>query len=130
MSCYQTYGHEFMTHDLSHYLGAEFKGEWISQYVEPKPKPRMPLYHLVGAVDPIEDSDIEKRLNDLVAQLPEDSMARDFAKWPVSHVYPTTMGGGGGFRIIGPTATTWAGQVQALHDFLLARVTWMDSQLQ
>jgi len=73
---------------------------------------------------------IEKRLNDLVAQLPEDSMARDFAKWPVSHVYPTTMGGGGGFRIIGPTATTWAGQVQALHDFLLARVTWMDSQLQ
>ena len=72
VSCYQTYGREFMTHDLAHYLGDEFKGEWISQYVEPKPKPRMPLYHLVGAVDPIEESDIEKRLNDgLPETLPE-----------------------------------------------------------
>jgi L-alanine-DL-glutamate epimerase-like enolase superfamily enzyme len=72
VSSYQTYGHEFMTHDLAHYLGAEFKGEWISQYVEPRPKPRMPLYHLVGAVDPLEESDIEKRLNDgLPETLPE-----------------------------------------------------------
>ena len=72
VSCYQTYGREFMTHDLSHYLGNEFKGEWISQYVDAKPKPRMPLYHLVGAVDPIEESDIEKRLNDgLPETLPE-----------------------------------------------------------
>ena len=72
VSCYQTYGREFMTHDLSHYLGNEFKGEWISQYVEPKPKPRMPLYHLVGAVDPIEESDIETRVNDgLPETLPE-----------------------------------------------------------
>jgi L-alanine-DL-glutamate epimerase-like enolase superfamily enzyme len=72
VSSYQTYGREFMTHDLAHYLGAEFKGEWISQYVEPRPKPRMPLYHLVGAVDPLEESDIEKRLNDgLPETLPE-----------------------------------------------------------
>ncbi|HEX2658490.1 MAG TPA: CotH kinase family protein [Polyangia bacterium] len=74
---------------------------------------------------------VEKRLDDLAAQLPADSIARDFAKWPVSHVYPTTMMGmGGGIRIVGPTVATWEGQVQALHDFIIARMTWMDSQLQ
>lgn len=72
VSCYHTYGPEFMSHDLSHYLTAEFKGEYPSQYVTREPKPRMPLYHLVGAVDPIFDSDIKKRVNDgLPETLPE-----------------------------------------------------------
>ena len=72
VSAYQTYGREFMTHDLAHYLGAEFAGEWLSQYVAPRPKPRLPLYHLVGAVDPIDDADIVTRLNDgLPETLPE-----------------------------------------------------------
>ena len=30
LNCYHTYGPEFMTHDLGHYLGAEFAGEWLS----------------------------------------------------------------------------------------------------
>jgi L-alanine-DL-glutamate epimerase-like enolase superfamily enzyme len=72
VSSYQTYGPEFMTHDLSHYLGKGYEGEWIAQYVTAEPKPRMPLYHLVGAVDPIEDGDITTRLNDgLPETLPE-----------------------------------------------------------
>src|SRR5580692_3574897 len=50
LNCFSTYGPDFMSHDLSHYLGDEFKGEWLSQYVETKAKPRMPLYHLVGAL--------------------------------------------------------------------------------
>lgn len=72
VSCYHTYGPEFMSHDLSHYLTSEFKGEYPSQYVTREPKPHMPLYHLVGAVDPIFDSDIKKRVNDgLPETLPE-----------------------------------------------------------
>src|SRR6266545_1259832 len=72
VSSYQTYGRDFMSYDIAHYLGDEFKGEWLDQYVSTTPKPRMPLYHLVGAVDPIEDSDIPKRLNDgLPETLPE-----------------------------------------------------------
>jgi L-alanine-DL-glutamate epimerase-like enolase superfamily enzyme len=63
-SAYQTYGADCMPHDLSHYLDASYKGEYLSRYVLPKPKPRMPLYHLVGAVDPIEPGDIPKRLGD------------------------------------------------------------------
>jgi L-alanine-DL-glutamate epimerase-like enolase superfamily enzyme len=72
LSCYHTYGPEFMTHDLSHYLTPEFKGEYPSQYVTREPKARMPLYHLVGAVDAIFDSDVKKRVNDgLPETLPE-----------------------------------------------------------
>ena len=72
-SCYHTYGPEFMSHDLAHYLGRpEFKGEYLGQYVTREPKPWMPLYHLVGAVDPITEADIRKRVNDgLPETLPE-----------------------------------------------------------
>ncbi|RPI20313.1 MAG: hypothetical protein EHM61_27310 [Acidobacteria bacterium] len=72
VSSYQTYGPELMPNDLSHYLGPDFKGEYLSSYVLPSPKPRMPLYHLVGAVDPILEEDIQTRLNDgLPETLPE-----------------------------------------------------------
>ncbi|MCL5745049.1 MAG: hypothetical protein M1541_14180, partial [Acidobacteria bacterium] len=72
LNCYRTYGREFMAHDLSHYLTAEFKGEYLDQYVTKVPKPRMPLYHLIGALDPLVASDITKRVNDgLPETLPE-----------------------------------------------------------
>ncbi len=64
VSCYETYGPEFMVHDLGHYLGPEFTGEWLKQYVSEKPKPRLPLYHLIGALDPIEASDVTKPIGD------------------------------------------------------------------
>jgi L-alanine-DL-glutamate epimerase-like enolase superfamily enzyme len=71
-NCYLTYGPDLMSHDLSHYLGPEFKGEYPDRYVSKQPKPRMPLYHLVGALDPIVDADIQKRINDgLPETLPE-----------------------------------------------------------
>jgi L-alanine-DL-glutamate epimerase-like enolase superfamily enzyme len=72
LNCYQTYGAEFMSYDLERYLGAEFKGEYLSQYVNTSPKPRMPLYHLVGAVDPIFTADVKKPVRDgLPETLPE-----------------------------------------------------------
>ncbi len=72
LNCYRTYGPEFMKYDLSHYLGPAYKGEYLSQYVLKDPKARMPMYHLVGAVDPITEADIKKRVNDgLPETLPE-----------------------------------------------------------
>ncbi len=72
LNCYHTYGAEFMSRDLSFYLGSEFKGEYLDRYLLKEPKPRMPLYHLIGALDPIEESDIQKRINDgLPETLPE-----------------------------------------------------------
>jgi L-alanine-DL-glutamate epimerase-like enolase superfamily enzyme len=72
LSCYRTYGPSFMEHDLARYLLPEFKGEYLEKYVLINPKPRMPLYHLVGALDPITDEDIVHRINDgLPETLPE-----------------------------------------------------------
>ncbi len=72
LSSYLTYGREFMEFDLSRYLGPEFKGEYLDRYISRQPKPRMPLYHLVGALDPLTDADIKQRLNDgLPETLPE-----------------------------------------------------------
>jgi L-alanine-DL-glutamate epimerase-like enolase superfamily enzyme len=72
VSCYDTYGPDFIVHDLGHYLAPEFKGERLDQYVSRKPKPRMPLYHLAGALDPIEASDVAKPVGDgLPETLPE-----------------------------------------------------------
>ncbi len=64
LNCYRTYGPEFMKYDLSHYLGPVFQGEYLSQYVSRDPKPRMPMYHLVGAVDPVTDAEVTKPVGD------------------------------------------------------------------
>ncbi len=71
-SCYRTYGPDLMRHDLARYLTPEFKGEYLERYVTPEPKPVMPLYHLIGALDPIDGGDIKKRIGDgLPETLPE-----------------------------------------------------------
>ncbi|MCL2118520.1 MAG: hypothetical protein FWH27_08865 [Planctomycetaceae bacterium] len=61
---YNLLSHEFCNADLGYYLGGDFTGEYLDRYTLRKPKPRMPLYHLVGALDPLTESDIAQRLND------------------------------------------------------------------
>lgn len=61
---YHCYGPDFVERDLGHYLGAEFAGERIDRYVTAEPKARMPLYHLVGALDAITRADVQTPLND------------------------------------------------------------------
>ena len=64
LNCYSTYGPEFMPHDLDHYLGSEFAGLRLHEFVSSKAKPRMPLYHLVGALDPLTAADVKQPVND------------------------------------------------------------------
>jgi L-alanine-DL-glutamate epimerase-like enolase superfamily enzyme len=66
---FSTLGPEFLRNDLSHYLGPEFHGETLDRYIPVNPKPFLPLYHLVGAVDPIAPADIQHKIGD---GLPED----------------------------------------------------------
>lgn len=61
---YNLLGPEYANVDLSHYLTDEFAGEYLDRYTLRTPKSRMPLYHLVGALDPLSDSDIPQRIND------------------------------------------------------------------
>ncbi|MGL4941615.1 MAG: enolase C-terminal domain-like protein [Thermoguttaceae bacterium] len=55
---------EYCHCDLSHFLGDEFRGEFLDRYTLRSPKPRMPLYHLVGALDPLTSGDVATPLHD------------------------------------------------------------------
>lgn len=63
-SVYRCYGKEFLREDLSRYLGPAFQGAWLDQFVLTTPKPRMPLYHLVGAVDAVTKDEVRKPVGD------------------------------------------------------------------
>ena len=63
-SSYNVLGEEFASRDLSSYLNADFAGEYLDQYTLREPKATMPLYHLVGALDPLTDSDLPNPLSD------------------------------------------------------------------
>lgn len=64
LNCYHTYGPDFVHHDLGHYLGKEFKGLQLQSFILKEPQDRMPLYHLVGALDPLDDAEVVKRVGD------------------------------------------------------------------
>jgi L-alanine-DL-glutamate epimerase-like enolase superfamily enzyme len=71
-NCFNTYGPQFMNHDLSRYLGADYKGRYPGDYLLRQHKARMPLCHLVSAVDPIEDLENKDPVKDgLPETLPE-----------------------------------------------------------
>ena len=61
---YNLLGSKFANRDIGHYLGKDFEGEFLDRYTLRKPKPAMPLYHLIGALDPLSEGDITKRLDD------------------------------------------------------------------
>src|SRR5262245_33820039 len=61
---YDCYGVEWMNADLSRYLDDRFRGEWLDLYTLRQPKSRMPLYHLIGALDALSDADVKDRLDD------------------------------------------------------------------
>lgn len=64
LNCYHTYSAEFMNRDLATWLGADFAGEFPDRYVRRAPQPRMPLYHLVGALDPLDDGEVTQPVGD------------------------------------------------------------------
>jgi L-alanine-DL-glutamate epimerase-like enolase superfamily enzyme len=61
---YDCYGAEWLASDLSSFLDERFRGERLDAYVRRRPKPRLPLYHLVGALDPLTDDAVGDRLED------------------------------------------------------------------
>jgi L-alanine-DL-glutamate epimerase-like enolase superfamily enzyme len=77
LTSYETYGRRFMTRDLSHDLGPAFKGEYLDRYVPAAPRPRMPVFHSVGASDPLEQSDVRTRIDDGLPNTLEEWIARD-----------------------------------------------------
>ncbi|MDZ4685244.1 MAG: enolase C-terminal domain-like protein [Planctomycetaceae bacterium] len=64
INSYDALTSKYMNHDLSEYLDKDFAGEYLDQYTLREPKPRMPLYHLVGALDPLTAGDVTKKIGD------------------------------------------------------------------
>jgi len=77
VSSYETYGSSFMTHDLAKDLGPQFKGEYLDRYVPNKPRTTMPVFHSVGASDPLEASDVRTRIDDGLPNTLEEWIPRD-----------------------------------------------------
>ena len=77
VSSYETYGPSFMTHDLSHDLGPEFKGEYLDRYVPVAPRATTPLFHSVGASDPLEAADVRTPIDDGLPETLEEWIPRD-----------------------------------------------------
>jgi L-alanine-DL-glutamate epimerase-like enolase superfamily enzyme len=74
---YNLLGPEFVNTDLAAYLTPEFAGEYLDRYTLRDPKPRMPLYHLVGALDPLTEADLARRVGDGLPETLPEWIARD-----------------------------------------------------
>jgi L-alanine-DL-glutamate epimerase-like enolase superfamily enzyme len=72
LNCYHTYGPEFLSHDLGHYLSGDFTGLRLDAFLRREPAAQLPLYHLVGALDPLIPQDVKQPVGDgLPEQLAE-----------------------------------------------------------
>ena len=72
VSSYSLLSRDHLSNDLSHYLGDDYQGIYLDQLIDNKPVDSMPLYHLVGALDPLTDEDLTESGNGPVGDgLPE-----------------------------------------------------------
>ncbi|MEC8553753.1 MAG: mandelate racemase/muconate lactonizing enzyme family protein [Planctomycetota bacterium] len=68
---------DYLNEDLSAYLGDEFVGKYPGDYLSDAPKSTMPLYHLVGALDPLSKDDQQEVLNDGYPETLEEWLHKD-----------------------------------------------------
>jgi L-alanine-DL-glutamate epimerase-like enolase superfamily enzyme len=61
---YDTYGPDLMTHDVSRYLGPDFQGVRLDRALLSKRQERIPVFHSVGGLDPLDTDEIEKPIRD------------------------------------------------------------------
>jgi L-alanine-DL-glutamate epimerase-like enolase superfamily enzyme len=74
---YNLLGSEFASADLAAYLSNDFVGEYLDRHTLRQPKPRLPLYHLIGALDPLTDADIKTRIGDGTPETLPEWIAHD-----------------------------------------------------
>jgi L-alanine-DL-glutamate epimerase-like enolase superfamily enzyme len=76
ISTYGGYGQEFMDHDLSRYLGGEFKGKYPADYLKKAYDKQVPVFHLVGGLDKLRKSEIDD-------SDPKDGLPNSLDEWIV-----------------------------------------------
>ena len=76
VSCYETYGPRFIRGDLSR-SRSRFAGEYLDRYVPSTPRAETPVFHSVGASDPLETADVRVRIDDGLPNTLEEWIPRD-----------------------------------------------------
>ncbi len=71
---YDGYGRDHMKHDLSFYLGDEFQGMYISDFLRPQYSTELFVFHLVGALDKLTSDEVD-------ASDPRDGMPVTLEEW-------------------------------------------------
>ncbi|MCL4204353.1 MAG: mandelate racemase/muconate lactonizing enzyme family protein [Pirellulaceae bacterium] len=61
---YNVLGETYANRDLASYLTDEFAGEYLDRYTLREPKTKMPLYHLVGALDALTEAELSNPVHD------------------------------------------------------------------
>jgi len=74
ISSYEGYSRKYMKHDLSFYLGEEFRGRYISDYLRPSFSKELPIFHLVGALDKLTRDEVD-------ASDPKDGLPVSLEEW-------------------------------------------------
>lgn len=55
---YDGYGPDYCEHDLGHYLGADFRGKFLSDFLSKSYAAKTPIWHLVGGLDKLTKEEI------------------------------------------------------------------------
>ena len=76
-SCFALLGKDYVSEDLSAYLGDDYRGLFLDRFVTAVPKTAMPLYHLVGALDPLSDAEVTSPAADGLPETLEQWIVRD-----------------------------------------------------
>jgi len=74
---YDTYAPDLMAHDVSRYLGSDFQGVRLDRALLSTPLERIPVFHSVGGLDPLERSDVSKPIGDGLPETLDEWIRRD-----------------------------------------------------
>lgn len=77
MSSYTMLGAPYLDGDLSAFLGPDFRGKTLQSFIRSKPTEIMPIYHLVGALDPLFEEDVRAPLGDGLPETLGQWISRD-----------------------------------------------------
>ena len=74
---YDTLGPDLMTRDVSRYLGPDFHGVRLDRVMLSKRQDRIPVFHSVGGLDPLETADVERPVGDGLPEALDEWIRRD-----------------------------------------------------
>lgn len=77
LNSFQANTREFLPQTLDTFLGGDFAGLHLSDFIAKKPQPRMPLYHLVGALDPLTPAEVRSPVGDGLPETLGEWIRRD-----------------------------------------------------